>query len=689
MHDDWTLVPLMKNLHVFDWVCPQGHRRYQGPSGPCKECGKETTRDVVWIAKESPKSVSYCFDSTPHFQYFGEYSKRPEGQGDITETMSLQGSCWMLTRDKYWELDVCDENFGSWGSQGIEVAVKTWLSGGQVMCNHKTWYAHMFRTQGGDFGFPYPISGKDQEHAKSYARDLFFNNKWPRQVRPLSWLVNKFWPVKGWTEEDLVKLKTAESEPAGDELTKGIIYYTDSELDERIAKPVRDQLTKISLDKNIPIVSASLKKLAFGVKNIHFPLLKRGHLTMFRQILGALENSSADIIFFCEHDVLYHPSHFDFTPPKKDAYHYNVNVWKVRLKDGHSLKINDSKQLSGLCGYRQFLIEHYKKRINIVEQRQRNLKAAGLPIKNDGVSKYMGYEPGLHSEPRGVDHFPVESWQSEYPNIDIRHAQNFTPNRWSRDQFKDQKHTTGWTESTADKIPGWEKILDRFKAPNKGIIYYTDNRLNLKIAHAVQKQLEKARLPIVSASLKKMSFGTKNIHFPHLKRGYLTMAKQILSALEHSKSETIFFCEHDVLYHPSHFDFVPPRKDMYYYNTNVWKVRLEDGHALRVDDCRQLSGLCAYRELLIEHFKKRVDRIEKKGYSTAIGFEPGTHNRPDRVDDYKSEKWDSASPNIDIRHGGNLTPSRWKKELFRGQHYTAGWTENHVNQIPGWENLKL
>ena len=146
----------------------------------------------------------------------------------LTQTMSLQGSCWMLTRDKYRELNISDENFGSWGSQGIEVAVKTWLSGGQVLVNHKTWYAHMFRTQGGDFGFPYPISGKDQAKAKSFTRDLFFNNKWDKQKRPLSWLVEKFWPVKGWSDEDLAKLKankfefkgsnvtmnTAESEPA-------------------------------------------------------------------------------------------------------------------------------------------------------------------------------------------------------------------------------------------------------------------------------------------------------------------------------------------------------------------------------------------------------------------------------------------------------------------------------------------
>ena len=216
--DNATMVPTMRNLHAFDWVCPDGHRRYQSPSGPCKvclpsgkECGKETTRDILWVGKLRPQSNSYCFDSEPHFQYFREYTKRPGYGGDLTETMSLQGSCWMLTRDKYWELDVCDENFGSWGSQGIEVAVKTWLSGGRVMVNHKTWYAHLFRTQGGDFGFPYPQSGKQVDHAKKHAKDLFFNNKWPKQKHSLSWLIEKFWPVKGWTQADLDNLKKSES----------------------------------------------------------------------------------------------------------------------------------------------------------------------------------------------------------------------------------------------------------------------------------------------------------------------------------------------------------------------------------------------------------------------------------------------------------------------------------------------
>lgn len=222
--DNVTMVPIMRNLWAFDWKCLKcGKKWYQGPTPTkCRETNFRNTgkpcdsnkfmRKMMWVGKHNPQSTSYCFDSTPHFQYFEDWKHREpyitdKKEKGLTETMSLQGSFFMMTRDKYWELNICDEEFGSWGSQGIEVACKTWLSGGQVLVNHNTWYAHMFRTQGGDFGFPYPISGKVQSKAKNFAKDLFFNNNWPQQVRPLSWLVEKFWPVKGWTEEDLEKLK--------------------------------------------------------------------------------------------------------------------------------------------------------------------------------------------------------------------------------------------------------------------------------------------------------------------------------------------------------------------------------------------------------------------------------------------------------------------------------------------------
>lgn len=221
-HDNWTVVPTMKNLHAFDWKCMKcGKRTYQGPTPgtpkqlkanngkACDDCDNTTNfkRKVLWYPKPSPQSKSYCFDSEPHFQYFREFNKRPEGKGDITPSMSLQGSFFMMTRDKYWELGVCDEQFGSWGSQGIEVACKTWLSGGEVMCVQTTWYAHMFRTQGGDFSFPYQQHQSKVEEAKKHARNIFFENKWDKQIHPLSWLIEKFSPVPGWTQEDIDRVR--------------------------------------------------------------------------------------------------------------------------------------------------------------------------------------------------------------------------------------------------------------------------------------------------------------------------------------------------------------------------------------------------------------------------------------------------------------------------------------------------
>lgn len=230
MKDNWTMVPAMRNLWAFDWKCMKcGHRRYQSPTPTsCPDCDNETDfkRKITWKTEakkgstgyknwkrsRSPISTSYCFDNEPHFQYFGEYTRRPKYLKDLkktglTETMSLQGSCWMATREKYWKLGLCDEVFGSWGSQGIEVACKTWLSGGKVIVNHKTWYAHLFRTQGGDFSFPYPQKESKVQEAKVYAKDLFFNNKWDKAVRPLSWLIERFMPIKGWTQKDLDDLK--------------------------------------------------------------------------------------------------------------------------------------------------------------------------------------------------------------------------------------------------------------------------------------------------------------------------------------------------------------------------------------------------------------------------------------------------------------------------------------------------
>lgn len=204
--DNVTMVSIMKNLWAFDWKCPKdGKRIYQDKGNICPDCGEEMYKKILWRAKESPQSTSYRFDTTLHFQYFNDYKRTEKYKKDletgITESMSLQGSLFMLTRDKWWELNICDEEFGSWGQQGVEVACKTWLSGGRVVVNHNTWYAHLFRTKSGVFGFPYKQDEKQIEHARQRSRELFLDNTWEKQIYPLSWLVDRFAPVPGWHDE--------------------------------------------------------------------------------------------------------------------------------------------------------------------------------------------------------------------------------------------------------------------------------------------------------------------------------------------------------------------------------------------------------------------------------------------------------------------------------------------------------
>ncbi len=425
MQDNWTQVPIMRNLHVFDWVCDCGFRMYQGPTKPCPKCNGVIQKEIVWIAKTNPQSKAYCFDSTPHFQYFREFNKRPEGKGNLTESMSLQGSCFMMSRDKYFELGMCDESIGSWGSQGIEVACKTWLSGGKVIVNHRTWYAHMFRTQGADFGFPYPLSGTETEQARQRVRELFFEGKWDK---PLSWLVKKFWPVPGWTQDDLEKLTPS----------KAIIYYTDNRLNSDMMAACQCYLKQALNGRKL--ISVSLKPIDFG-DNITLDL-ERGYLTMFKQILTGLEACESDIVFLAEHDVLYHPSHFDFTPSDKAKVYYNTNVWHLRQSDSHALYYT-AKRTSQLCAYRDTLIKHYRERVRRVE--------------SEGFSRKMGFEPASHSRTERVDDLKSDTWQSEYPNVDIKHKHNLTPARWNQDDFRDKRNCQDWLE--ADEIPYWGKVI--------------------------------------------------------------------------------------------------------------------------------------------------------------------------------------------------------------------------------------
>ena len=442
MKDDITMVPVMRNLHVFNWRCLNcGMETYQGPNPEqcrneeCANIPQKFDRNVVWIPKTNPQSSTYRFNKNLQFKYFPELRQSLPREG-LQESMSLQGSCFMCTRENYWKKELCDESWGSWGNQGSEVALKTWLSGGRVLCNFDTWYAHLFRTQHG-FSFPYPQSGKSQDRARRISRDIFLNDKWDKAVHPLSWLIEKFWFAlqkvgdneAKWEQADIDNLK--KSRVASGVSTAGILYFTDNELPLKLARNVQSRIRKIAEDKGMELVSSSRKPMVNMGKNVVTDM-PRSYLCMFNQILKGLEAMESDIVFMAEHDVLYPPEHFDFTPKDKNTFYYDQNWWKVH-PDGVAVHW-DAEQVSGLCAYRETLIEHYRWRVETFN-------------KDNFDRKFEPYQDNK-----------AVTWKAAVSHIDVRHGRNLTYNKRKLSHFRKRETAINFESITIDKIPDWENL---------------------------------------------------------------------------------------------------------------------------------------------------------------------------------------------------------------------------------------
>jgi hypothetical protein len=230
------------------------------------------------------------------------------------------------------------------------------------------------------------------------------------------------------------------------------------------------------------------------------------------------------------------------------------------------------------------------------------------------------------------------------------------------------------------------------------VIYYTDNRLQGTRYEGIflmaQKFISDSGLPIVCCSLRPVDFGDERIVLEGRERSYPTMALQILTALEASAADYVFFCEHDVLYHPSHFDFAPPTKDLYYYNVNNWRWLFPQDHLITYNELTSLSSLCVDRELAIRHYKLRLQHIEEQGldkvrgreprWARRFGYEPGTKpRRRGGITDEEHVKRRSALPNIDIRH--KWTFSRPKVHLDEFRRQPTNWRVATMDEIQGWD----
>ena len=168
MEDDFVMTPMLAQLDPKEWrIIPQ------------------------------PITTNYLFDKDLVFHYDNEVKK-----GDLIETMSLQGSFYLMTKKMFLDLNICDESLGSWGFQGSETAIKVWLNKGKVLTNTSCFYGHYFRNK----------STGEQRYTREQAliaqaklKELF-----PREK--LRWLVEKFnypadWSPSCFKPKSMLQLK--------------------------------------------------------------------------------------------------------------------------------------------------------------------------------------------------------------------------------------------------------------------------------------------------------------------------------------------------------------------------------------------------------------------------------------------------------------------------------------------------
>jgi len=292
-----TQIPRMYNLdrHKFgeDWA------------QDCAKRPKQTDRMYIgWNDKGELRSL-----------YYG--SREAKGpDNSYIETMGCMGPCFFIDREYFWETGGCEESFGHWGSQGIEVACKAWLSGGKLITNSKTWFAHWFR--GSDGGFPYPISGRMIDQGRKKAENLFTGDKWEKAVRPFQFLLDKFDPPT-WKKPEPV-IEVVEVEEPG----TTVLYYTANQEAPDFAQKIRDKIRENSGDKRI--VSVSQKPIDFGY-NLHIGELGLSYDNLVLQLLVGAKNIKTKYIALAEDDFLYPKEYFDFIPEKDDCLYRADNLY--------------------------------------------------------------------------------------------------------------------------------------------------------------------------------------------------------------------------------------------------------------------------------------------------------------------------------------------------------------------------
>jgi glycosyltransferase involved in cell wall biosynthesis len=122
----------------------------------------------------------------------------------VDQTPSMQGSCWFMEKEYFDKLNLMDETgYGQFAQEAQEIGFKAWLSGGKLMVNKLTWYAHLHK--GKEHGRFYKMPSGNVE-ADSWSAKHWLNTK--EYLHDFDWFINEKFPnMPGWPSDWKEQLK--------------------------------------------------------------------------------------------------------------------------------------------------------------------------------------------------------------------------------------------------------------------------------------------------------------------------------------------------------------------------------------------------------------------------------------------------------------------------------------------------
>lgn len=173
--DNWVVIPRRYRLDTKNWSAIT----------PTQEEPAVDYEHLIYPGKYNPVSL-----------HGFRWDERTRERKDILidDNLTFQGSCWFMkkTHFKKHGFETIAGYNGLPQQEAEEISLTTWLSGGRVVTNKKTWYAHLHK--GSEYGRGYFINkGETQDCYK------FSYNHWVLENKDgFIKLIEKFWPIPDW-----------------------------------------------------------------------------------------------------------------------------------------------------------------------------------------------------------------------------------------------------------------------------------------------------------------------------------------------------------------------------------------------------------------------------------------------------------------------------------------------------------